>query len=152
IYVSPDAGLRRLDAYHAGAPDGYEEHSHPDGRDRHASQIAASRFERRQEHPAGSVRVARVAHDRADNFDRGAAIRRHNAEMDDDPPRKRRGRATVLALIGCAVVGTAGAYAFRTYYVAPRSGQTSAAPSQAGPAQAAVHGYVVQVAARRNEA
>jgi len=36
----------------------------------------------------------------------------------DDPPRVRRGSAlpTALALIACAVVGTAGAYAFRTYY------------------------------------
>src|SRR5205807_2512177 len=36
----------------------------------------------------------------------------------DDPPRARRGSAlpTALALIACAMVGTAGAYAFRTYY------------------------------------
>jgi hypothetical protein len=38
--------------------------------------------------------------------------------MYDDAPRARRGGnlATVLALVGCAVFGTAGAYAFRTYY------------------------------------
>jgi hypothetical protein len=41
--------------------------------------------------------------------------------MYDDAPRARRGGnlATVLALVGCAVFGTAGAYAFRTYYTSP---------------------------------
>ena len=38
-------------------------------------------------------------------------------EMYDDAPRKRRhgGLATALALIGCAMLGTAGAYAYRSY-------------------------------------
>src|SRR5262245_33112125 len=41
--------------------------------------------------------------------------------MYDDAPRARRGGnlATVFALVGCAVFGTAGAYAFRTYYTSP---------------------------------
>ena len=147
IYVAPDADLRRLDGYHAGAPD-------PDGRDRHAPQLVATRFDRHQEHHTGSAGAVRVVHDRADNFDRGAAVRPPDEDMHDNPPRKkrRRGVGTVLALIGCALVGTAAAYAFRTYYVAPRSTQASAAPSQAGSASAAVHGYVVQVSARRSEA
>ena len=39
----------------------------------------------------------------------------------DDPPRagRRGGLATALALIGCAVLGTAGAYAYRSYYGQP---------------------------------
>lgn len=38
-------------------------------------------------------------------------------EMYDDPPRVRRrgGLATALALVGCAVLGTAAAYAYRSY-------------------------------------
>jgi hypothetical protein len=45
-------------------------------------------------------------------------------QMYDDPPRARRhgGLATALALIGCAVLGTAGAYAYRSYH-----GQSAAA-------------------------
>src|SRR5262249_4191000 len=41
--------------------------------------------------------------------------------MYDDAPRARRGGnlATVFALVGCAVFGTAGAYVFRTYYTSP---------------------------------
>ena len=48
--------------------------------------------------------------------------------MYDDPPRVRRGSAlpTALALIACAVVGTAGAYAFRSYY--GTGGATQAPP------------------------
>src|SRR5262249_9987937 len=45
--------------------------------------------------------------------------------MYDDAPRARRGGglATALALIGCAVLGTAGAYAYRSYFGNPSSTQ-----------------------------
>jgi sporulation related protein len=45
--------------------------------------------------------------------------------MYDDPPRARRGGnlTTVIALVGCAVFGTAGAYAFRSYYTSPGATQ-----------------------------
>ena len=48
--------------------------------------------------------------------------------MYDDPPRARRGGnlTTVIALVGCAVFGTAGAYAFRSYYTS--SGATQPPP------------------------
>ena len=46
-------------------------------------------------------------------------------EMYDDAPhaRRRSGLATALALIGCAVIGTAGAYAYRSYSGGPSSTQ-----------------------------
>src|SRR6516162_3045465 len=49
----------------------------------------------------------------------------HDDAMYDDAPRARRGGglATALALIGCAVLGTAGAYAYRSYYASPSSTQ-----------------------------
>jgi hypothetical protein len=151
LYVPPEADLPRLDAHHAGAPDLYEEHSHPRGRVRHSSQIAGTRFDRYQEDHAEFARAALVAHDRADNSARGAAMRPHNEEIYDGPPRKRRRRGfvTALALIGCTTIG---AYAYRTYYVAPRSTEILAAPSQAEPAQPAVPSYMVQVSARRSKA
>ena len=42
----------------------------------------------------------------------------HEDETYDDAPRRRHhnGLATALALIGCAMLGTAGAYAYRSYY------------------------------------
>ncbi len=48
----------------------------------------------------------------------------HEDEMYDDAPRKRHhGLATALALIGCAVLGTAAAYGYRSYYSHPNSAQ-----------------------------
>lgn len=46
-----------------------------------------------------------------------APLAPHEDEMYDDPPRAgRRGSlTTVLALVGCALLGTAGAYAYRSY-------------------------------------
>jgi sporulation related protein len=57
-----------------------------------------------------------------------APLAPHEDEMYDDAPRKRHhsGLATALALIGCAMLGTAGAYAYRSYY-AP-SGATQPPP------------------------
>src|SRR5262249_45222018 len=49
----------------------------------------------------------------------------HEDAMYDDAPRARRGGGlvTALALIGCAVFGTAGAYAYRSYFANPSSTQ-----------------------------
>jgi hypothetical protein len=54
-----------------------------------------------------------------------APLEPHEDEMYDDPPRTRRrgGLATALALIGCAMLGTAGAYAYRSYYGHARATQ-----------------------------
>lgn len=153
LYVPPDADLPRLDGYHAGTRDDpYEEHSHR--RDRDDSQVVAKKFDQYQEDHAGTASAAWGMHDRADDFERGVALRPDNEEMYDDPPRKerRRGLVSALALIGCVMVGAAGVYAYRTYHVAPRSTQTAAAPSPAEPAQPALRGYVVQVSARRSKA
>jgi cell division septation protein DedD len=94
-------------------------------------------------------------------------MRRQDDELDeelyDNPPRegRRRGLIFALALVGCAAVGTAGAYAYRTYYSGPGSAQTAqsqaqpakkAGPGVAGVANGAVGGYAVQVAARRSKA
>src|SRR5215467_1304918 len=53
------------------------------------------------------------------------SLQPHEHEMYDDAPRARRGGgfATALALIGCAVLGTAGAYAYRSYFGHPSSTQ-----------------------------
>src|SRR5215510_9783193 len=49
----------------------------------------------------------------------------HDDAMYDDAPRARRGGGlvTALALIGCAVLGTAGAYAYRSYFGNPSATQ-----------------------------
>jgi sporulation related protein len=153
LYVPPDADLPRLDAYHAGAPDDrYSERSRSHGRDRDASQIPEERFDRHQEDYADSASAAWDAQDHGYNSDLGVALCPDNEERCDDPSRKkrRRGLATALALIAFATVGTAGAYTYRTYYVAPRHTQTAASSAEKG--QPAVRGYAVQVSARRSKA
>ena len=54
-------------------------------------------------------------------FDDGAAMDPLDEDDYDDPPRPRRrgGLLTAVTLIGCAMIGTAGAYGYRTYYVGP---------------------------------
>ena len=54
-----------------------------------------------------------------------APLDHQDEAMYDDAPRSRRGGnlTTVIALVGCAVFGTAGAYAFRTYYTSPGATQ-----------------------------
>ena len=54
-----------------------------------------------------------------------APLEPHEDEMYDDAPHARRhsGLVTALALIGCAVLGTAGAYAYRSYSGVPSSTQ-----------------------------
>lgn len=47
-----------------------------------------------------------------------APLEPHEDAMYDDPPRvqRRSGLTTALVLIGCAMLGTAGAYAYRSYF------------------------------------
>ena len=56
-------------------------------------------------------------------FEDGAPMGADDDEAYDDPPRSRRrgGLLTAVTLIGCAMIGTAGAYGYRTYYSAPNS-------------------------------
>jgi len=131
----------------------------------HASQFAgAEQFHQDHEHhyDARSARLAPAEHDQGDYFEDP-----HDEKIYNDTPHKswRRGLVTALALMVWATVGTAGAYAFRTYYFGPGSTQTSAARSHAKQAQpgagggppaaaasVAAGGYVVQVSAQRSKA
>lgn len=65
----------------------------------------------------------------------------HADEAYDDPPRRKRGSSLVTAviLIGCAMLGTAGAYGYRTYSASPGTKQApviiaDSAPSKIVPA------------------
>jgi hypothetical protein len=58
----------------------------------------------------------------ADHYaDEEASLDPDLEQVYDDPPRanRRGGLATALALIGCAMLGTAGAYAYRSYHSQP---------------------------------
>ena len=74
--------------------------------------------------PTSTARGARQRRCRLLRAGRDVPLEPHEDEMYDDAPRTRRhGLATALALIGCAVLGTAGAYGYRSYYSHPGSGQ-----------------------------
>jgi hypothetical protein len=72
-----------------------------------------------QDSPAYSA-----GHEGHDGYDDGTAAEQYDNTVYDDSPRaSRRGALiTALTLIGCATLGTAGAYSYRTYYNAPSSG------------------------------
>ena len=69
------------------------------------------------DHPHGG-------HDIGD-YENDVPLEPHEDAMYDDAPRRRRhgGLATALALIGCAMLGTAGAYGYRSYYSHPTPSQ-----------------------------
>jgi hypothetical protein len=84
--------------------------------------------------------------DREDNPDLGFSADHREEQAYDDPPRAYRhgGLATALALIGCAILGTAGAYAYRSYFGQPSVSQPppvitadTATPTKIIPAPAA---------------
>jgi hypothetical protein len=62
-----------------------------------------------------------VAHDSENYFFDGAPVPADERAY-DDPPRARaaNGLLTVLVLVGCGILGTAGAYGYRTYYSGAR--------------------------------
>ena len=67
-----------------------------------------------------------VQHDVSDRyFQDDVPLDPHDDETYDDAPRARRhgGLATALALIGCAMLASAGAYAYRSYTAQPGSTQ-----------------------------
>jgi hypothetical protein len=49
-------------------------------------------------------------------YDNGTAEPQDEPIYDDPPPRGRSGMLTALTLIGCAMIGTAGAYGYRHYH------------------------------------
>ena len=60
-------------------------------------------------------------HEDDQRADLGVSADHQEEQSYDDPPRAYRhgGLATALALIGCAILGTAGAYAYRSYFGQP---------------------------------
>ena len=96
----------------------------------------------------------RAEHDDSYYSDRYDAADPHDEEIYDEPTRKRRrSLVTVLGLIVFAMAGTAGAYAYRTYYVgSPASHAKAAQPGVRGTPPGVAGGYVVQVSSQRSKA
>jgi len=80
--------------------------------------------DRRHDDPRQDDRMygARDERSQPGYFDDGAPLD-EDEDAYDDPPRssRRGGLFTAVTLIGCAMIGTAGAYGYRTYYSSPGS-------------------------------
>jgi len=85
-------------------------------------------------------------------YSEGAPISPEDQDFYDDAPRSRRrnGAITAVTLIACAILGTAGAYGFRTYYSGPTPPKVppvivaEVAPSKIVPATEGQAGKVIQ--------
>src|SRR5262245_6941168 len=74
-------------------------------------------------HPREDERMYGTRDERSTYFEDDSPLSEQEDDAYDDPPRARRrgGLLTAVTLIGCAMVGTAGAYGYRTYYSSPSS-------------------------------
>jgi SPOR domain len=109
----------------AFAQDEYASAAHPedayvddaaygDGPERHH----ASHYDER---PRAEMEQPAVQQDTENYFFDGAAVPAQPGFYDDPPrPRAANGLVTALVLVGCGILGTAGAYGYRTYYSGPR--------------------------------
>jgi SPOR domain len=69
-------------------------------------------------HPREDERAYAAQEQGSTYFEDDAPLSAQEDDAYDDPPRTRRrgGLFTAVTLIGCAMIGTAGAYGYRTYY------------------------------------
>jgi hypothetical protein len=74
-------------------------------------------------HPREDEAMYDARDQRSTYFEDDAPLSAQEDDAYDDPPRTRRrgGLLTAVTLIGCAMIGTAGAYGYRTYYSGPSS-------------------------------
>ena len=74
-------------------------------------------------HPREDERTYGSRDERSTYFEDDAPLSAQEDDDYDDPTRTRRrgGLLTAVTLIGCAMIGTAGAYGYRTYYSGPSS-------------------------------
>jgi hypothetical protein len=74
-------------------------------------------------HPREDERMYGERDQRSTYYEDDAPLSAQEEDSYDDPPRPRRrgGLLTAVTLIGCAMIGTAGAYGYRTYYASPNA-------------------------------
>src|SRR5262245_53901320 len=114
-YAHPPAhaGEERLPAGHVYdevplAADHQGQYHHEQGQYHHDDQLHQS-----QQHASEQ----QDGYDADQYYEDEASLDPHDEEMYDDPPpaRGRSGLTTALALVGCALLGTVAAYAYRSY-------------------------------------
>jgi hypothetical protein len=106
----------------------YQDGAHPHHDGRGYDELDAERDDQQHGQHYADERdgVHHDGHEGDDYYEDDDPLAPDEDEMYDDAPRARRrgGLATALALIGCALLGTAGAYAYRSYTGQPGSMQS----------------------------
>ena len=119
-HSSPDAAFDQVAAPHGH----YADAAYNDQGDRFDDQISghASTAGEDRLHDHRLPVVQQSGHESENYFFDGAAAPA-DERFYDDPPRARaaNGLVTAIVLVGCGILGTAGAYGYRTYYSGPRS-------------------------------
>lgn len=105
------------------AQDGYDQTQYGQGQDRYDEVLYGEQPAYRQ----GGVPYA--AYDQG--YDEGSYDQNYAGEQ--ERPKRRGGMMTVAAVLALAVVGTAGAYAYRSIAGSPRSGEPPIIKADAGP-------------------
>jgi hypothetical protein len=129
-YAAPHQDFDRRDAYPRAAADEPHGDAHADDarfhhryvdeqQFAHAGHVQDHRDDARDARYAGEPQHAHAA----PYYEEGAPVGPHDEEMYDDPPRSRgrNGIITAVTLVACAMIGTAGAYGYRTYVVSGTS-------------------------------
>ncbi|HKA78603.1 MAG TPA: SPOR domain-containing protein [Xanthobacteraceae bacterium] len=150
-YAQPyGAEGRRQDAYEDDRyhQDAYQDggHGYHDGRGYDELHAEGDDHQHGQHYADGHQGAQHDGDEAEYYYEDDAPLAPHEDEMYDDAPRARRrgGLVTALALVGCAMIGTAGAYAYRSYTGHPGSLQSppvitadSSTPNKIVPASAA---------------
>ncbi|MEA2905001.1 MAG: hypothetical protein QOI12_2388 [Alphaproteobacteria bacterium] len=119
--AAADTGFARHDPYQmASTAQAAGSYAEADEADRRFE--AEPRFADAEEFPAGGEPMQMAAAPRGQDdepyYEDGEPTTQHDEAAYDDPPRPRRGSSliTALTLIGCAMIGTAGAYGYRSFH------------------------------------
>ena len=132
-YASHDADFDQPAAPRSNYADtAYDDEPHVGGQ--FASQFAGHGDDRlRDPQPAGTQPGG---HESENYFFDGAAAPA-DERFYDDPPRMRatNGLITAIVLVGCGILGTAGAYGYRTYYSSARATDAPIIPAEKSPSK-----------------
>jgi anaerobic selenocysteine-containing dehydrogenase len=132
-YSSRDADFDQAAAPHGNYADAaYDDEPHVGGQ--FSGQYTGHGDDRLHDpHPAGTQQGG---HESENYFFDGAAAPA-DERFYDDPPRARatNGLVTAIVLVGCGILGTAGAYGYRTYYSSAQAIDAPIIPAEKSPSK-----------------
>jgi hypothetical protein len=136
-YPQEAAPQQAADPHPIAAYDGHPDDAHA-GYDQYSHERGEPQFAADRHYPAEQDPHAAASYDRGGQnafYPQGAG-RYGEEDYDDPPPRSRKsGLVTAVTLIGCAMLGTAGAYGYRTLYSEPSHSRAPVIVADRSPAK-----------------